>query len=568
MNILTKIKLVHQILKWRLTWNRKDLNYKISEIKNPKFMTAMEAIKLIPDSATVISSGMAANSRASVWFWAIERSFLETGHPKNLTHITVGAQGGRGRVPGTVEEHGKHPGCVTKFIAGHVETLKSFLRLADQNQVELHTFPQGIETFLIEKQIRGQYELETETGVGTFLDTRVGHGTTIVPGQGESLAEPRGDKLVYRFPKIDVAYFIAPAADKEGNIYMRNCCMHTESYESTLAAKANGGKVLVSVTEIIDKNPDEIFLPADKIDAIVVHPFNEQTGSIPQLKYWDMFTEGAHVDFDTSMEKLRFINKLLKITPNRGPVENSLARLAAHVFTKFVKKCSNVVVGVGMPEEVSRLIYEGGLFNDVTFISETGVIGGLPAPGIFFGAGVNPKEILTSAQTFHLCYNHLDVAILGILEADGEGNVNVSKRGEGAINYVGPGGFPDFCAAANTIIFVGSWMAHGQLQLENNHLKIEKPGQHKFIEKVQEITMSGVQALKKGKRVLYVTNVGVFTLTEKGMKLIEVMPGIDIQKDILDACPMKIILPENKKVPLVDNSVVTGEGFKLKWELF
>jgi propionate CoA-transferase len=267
------------------------------------------------------------------------------------------------------------------------------------------------------------------------------------------------------------------------------------------------------------------------------------------------------------MEKLRYINKILKITPVRGPVENALARLGAHVFTKFVKKCSNVVVGVGMPEEVSRLIYEGGLFNDVTFISETGVIGGLPAPGIFFGAGVNPKEILTSAQTFHLCYQHLDVAILGILEADSEGNVNVSKRGEGVMNYVGPGGFPDFCAAASTTIFVGSWMAHGEFELSGNQLNIKRTGQHKFIEKVQEITMSGKQALKKGKQVLFVTNVGVFMLTEKGMTLIEVMPGIDIQKDILDVCPMKIVLPEQGIVPLVEDSIVTGNGFKLKWEL-
>ncbi len=568
MNILTKGKLFFHVVKWVLTWNRKKLHYKPHGIKNPKFMTAMEAVKLIPDKATLLSSGMAANARPSVWFWAIERSFRETGHPRDLTHIIVGAQGGRGKVPGTVEELGKHPGCVTKFIAGHLETLKSFLHLADQGRIELHAFPQGVETFLIEKQIQGKYELETETGVGTFLDPRIGRGTAVLNGMGKSMTEPVGEKLRYHFPKIDVAYFIAPAADSEGNIYMKNCCMHTESYESSLAAKANGGKVMVSVAEIIEKDPEDIFLPADKIDAIVIHPLNEQTGSIPQLKHWDMFTEGAHSDFDESMEKLRFINKVLKITPNRGPVENALARLAAHVFTKFVKKCSNVVVGVGMPEEVSRLIYEGGLFHDVTFISETGVIGGLPAPGIFFGAGVNPKEIITSAQTFHLCYNHLDVAILGILEADSGGNVNVSKRGEGAINYVGPGGFPDFCAAANTIIFVGSWMAHGELILENNRLTIKKPGQHKFIEKVQEITMSGAQAIKKGKKVLYVTNVGVFMLTPKGMELIEVMPGIDIQRDIIDACPMKIIVPENKKVPIIENSIVTGEGYKLKWEVF
>lgn len=568
MDILSKVKLLVHILKWRFTWNRKNLDYKVKNINNPKFMSAMEAIKLIPDGANVFSSGLGGNTRCSVWFWATERSFQETGHPRNLTHINVGAQGGRGKVPGTVENLASRKGCVTRYIAGHLETAKSMLKLADLGQVELHTFPQGIETFLVEAQIRGVYEIETETGVGTFLDPRTGKGTAVLSGTGKSMSVAAGDKLRYRLPKIDIAYFIAPSADKEGNIYVRNCCMYTESYESALAAKANGGKVLGSVAEIIEKNEIEIFLSADKVDAIAVHPYNEQAASIPQLKYWKMFTEGANVDKKDAIDKLKFINKVLGITPKRGPVEDALARLGGSVFTRYVKKCSNIVVGVGMPEEVSRLIYEGGLFNDVTFISETGVIGGLPGPGIFFGAGINPKEIMSSAQTFHLCYEHLDATILGILEADSHGNINVSKRGKGAINYVGPGGFPDFCAAAETIIFVGSWMAGAEMSIKNGGLVIDKPGKHKFISKVSEITMSGEQALKKNKKVLYVTNVGVFKLTDRGMELIEVMPGIDIKKDIIDSCPMKVHLPESGDVTVVEESIVTGQGFKLKWSDF
>jgi len=567
MNIAEKIQLVLHILKWRLTWNQKDLTYKATGIDNPKFMTAMEAVKMIPDGATTFYCAMAGNARPSVWFWAIEQSFRETGHPRNLTHIIVGAQGGRGRVPGTIEELGKHKGLVTRFIAGHHETVKSMLKLADQGAVELHTFPQGIETFLIESQIRGKFDFETETGVGTFLDPRVGNGTVVVPGRGQSFSEAVGDKLRYRFPAIDVSYFIAPAADSEGNIYIRNCCLFTESYESALAAKANGGKVLVSVAEIIEKDPDNIFLPADKVDAVVVHPYNEQTGSVPQSRYWKMFTEGAQENMDQAIEKLRFINRFLGITPKRGPVEDALARLSASIFTRYVKKCSNIIIGVGMPEEVARLIYEGGLFKDVTFMSETGVVGGMPAPGVFFGAAVNPKEIISSAQVFHLCYEHLDAVILGILEADSQGNLNVSKRGEGPLNYVGPGGFPDFCTAANTIIFVGSWMAHAGLEIIDGRLEIVKPGQHKCIDTVSEITMSSKQALKKGKTVLYVTNVGVFKLTERGMMLIEVMPGIDIQKDNLESCPKKVVLPESGKVAVTDSSIVTGNGFALRWGL-
>jgi len=564
-NFITSIKLLSHILKWRFTWNRKNLDFKAVGTNNQKFMSAMEAIKLIPDGATVFSSGLGGNTRCSVWFWATERSFRETGHPRNLTHINIGAQGGRGKVPGTIEEIAKNKGCVTRYIAGHLETAKAMLKLADLGQLELHTFPQGIESLLVEAQSRGIFEIETETGVGTFLDPRIGNGTVVIPGTGKSLTEVSGDKLRYRLPKIDIAYFTAPAADREGNIYIRNCCMYTESYESALAARANGGKVLVSVAEIIEKDEKDIFLSVDKVDAIVVHPYNEQAASIPQLKYWEMFTEGAKVDKKDAIEKLKFINQVLGITPKRGQVENALARLGGSVFTRYVKKCSNIVVGVGLPEEVSRLIYEGGLFDDITFMSETGVIGGLPAPGIFFGAGINPKEIMSSAQTFHLCYEHLDATILGILEADSHGNINVSKRGKGAINYVGPGGFPDFCAAAETIIFVGSWMAGAVMSIENGKLVIEKPGKHKFISKVDEITMSGEETLKKNKTVLYVTNVGVFKLTARGMELIEVMPGINIKNDIIDSCPMKVHLPESGDVPVVEASIVTGQGFKLKW---
>ena len=566
MNLSAKIRLMAIILRWRLTWNKNDLEYMPKGIDNPKFMTAMEAVRLIRDGTTTFSCGMAGNARPSVWFWAIERLFRETGHPRGLTHIIVGAQGGRGRIPGTLEELGKYPGLITRLVAGHIETLKTLLKLADQGALELHTLPQGIETLLIEAQGRGRFFIESDTGVGTFLDPRVGNGTGVVPGKGKSMTEVAGDKLRYSLPKIDVAYFIAPAADREGNIYVKNCALFTESYESAMAARTNNGKVLVSVAEIIDKQPDDIFLPAEMVDAIAVHPYNEQTVAVPQKKFWPMFTEGAKVDPQAAMEDLQFVNRVLGITPVRGKVEDALARLAATTFTRFVKKCCNIIIGVGLPEEAARLIHTGGLFDDVTFMSETGVIGGLPAPGVYFGAGINPREIISSAQVFHLCYEHLDCAILGILGVDSQGNVNVSKRGEGPLNYVGPGGFPDFCAAADTLIFVGSWMANAKMEIRDKRLCILKPGPHKFIKNVGEITMSGEQALKKGKTVLYVTNTGVFRLTPKGMMLIEVMPGVDIEKDIMQACPMQVILPESGQVPVTPDAIVTGEGFRLRWQ--
>jgi len=278
-----------------------------------------------------------------------------------------------------------------------------------------------------------------------------------------------------------------------------------------------------------------------------------------------MFTEGANEDVQDAVDKLKFANNILKITPVRGPVENAMARMAANLFTKVAKPGSYVNVGVGLPEEVCRLVYEGGLSKEVSFVVETGVLGGLPSMGVFFGSSINPKKIMTSAQIFHLCYEKLDVTILGLLQADCIGNINVSKRGEGPVNYVGPGGLPDLAASAKTLIFIGTWMAHADMTIENGRLKIIKQGTPKFVPKVDEITFNGQVALNAGKNVYYCTNVGVFHLTKRGMELIEVMPGVDIEKDITNSCPMNYCLPESGKVPLVPYNIVTGEGFKLKW---
>jgi len=562
--IITKAKILVHIGRWRATWARRDLDYCPEDLDNPRFMSARKAVELIDDGVCVFSSGMAANARCQIFFWGIRDRFERTGHPRDLTWITIGAQGARGKVPGSLEELGLE-GLVTRWIGGHLETVKSFLKLAQEDKMELHRMAQGIQTFLLEAQARGEDSVVTRTGVGTLLDPRVDNGTPVVKGKGESFTTAEGEFLRYRMPLVDVAIFNAPYADSEGNIYKLNAATVTEDLESSLAARKNGGKVLACVSDIIPKSEKDIFITADKVDAIVVNPYNEQTGSIPQSRYWKMFTEGAQEDVADAVDKLKLANTLLRITPKRGPVENAMARMAANLFTRVAKPGSYVNVGVGLAEEVSRLIYEGGLSKDVTYVVETGALGGLPAMGVFFGASINPERLITSAEIFHLCYEKLDVTILGLLQADCQGNINVSKRGEGPINYVGPGGLPDLVASAKTIIFIGSWMAHGEMTIENGKLKVTKAGKPKFVERVDEITFNGHEALKAGKSVYYCTHVGIFHLTERGMELVEVMPGVDIEKDIANACPMEFLLPESGEVPEVPADIVTGENFMLSW---
>jgi propionate CoA-transferase len=562
-NAFEKARVLLHLIKWRLTWSRRNTHYRFTLPDNPKFMGARDAVKLIQDGDVLASSGLAGNQRACIMYWAIREVFEETGHPRDLTFMSVGALGGRGKTPGTVEEVGIE-GLCTRYFTGHWETHKAQLKLGDEGKCELQVIPQGTLGLLWDAMARGEDSLLTKTGVGTFIDPRVGRGTPLAGTSTQQYVTVEDDMLRYTCPKIDVAFFNAPAADRKGNIYVKNCVMVGESYEISVAAKRNGGKVIANVGLLVDEGYDEIFMPADMVDAVVVYPGTEQTGSISHRKYWDMFTTNSKTPIDKSIDLLKFSNQTLGITPRRYEVDNVLARLAARTFAENGHKGMYVNIGVGLPEEVCRLMFDGGLFNDITLLTESGVMGGLPAPGVFFGAGLSPTRIITSPQMFKLCYEKLDVTCLGVLQADSQGNVNVSNRGKGAINYVGPGGFIDLTVATKMIVFVGTWMAHAKMEIKGGKLNIVKPGTPKFVDKVDEITFSGPEALKAGKIVFFCTNVGVFKLTERGMELIRVTPGVDIQKDIIDACPMTVVLPESGDVPLVGDDVMTGKGFDLK----
>jgi propionate CoA-transferase len=562
MNIVEKIRIVHGIIRWRLNWDKRDTHYRFTVPENPKFMGSRDAVELIHDGDVLAFSGLAGSQHPTIMHWAIRELFEKTGHPCDLTVMCVGGMGGRGIVPGTLEELGQE-GLCTRFITGHQETFKAMLRLAENGKMELQCVPQGTLSLLFDAQTRGEDSVLVDTGIGTFLDPRTGRGTPIAGENAEQLVAVEGDKLRYRLPRINVAIFNAPAADREGNIYMKNCPMIAELPEIARAAKKNGGVAIANVGLIVDKGYDEIVLPADLIDAVVLYPPVDSRSTRMLTKFGNAVTIDSDVPIDKGYEQLRFINKVLGVTPRRTQSEQALARLAAAALAENVKRGATVNIGTGLPEQVCRNLYEGGLLDAVTFFTESGVVGGIPSPGAFFGTAVHPERMISSAQVFKMAHESLDVTVLGILQVDSNGNVNSSKRGEGPLNYVGPGGFIDFSTSAKMVIFVGKWAARGKVQVVGNKLKIVEPGKPKFVDKVDEITFSGERALKTGTKVFYATNVGLFRLTDRGVELTRVMPGIDIQKEILDFSPMKIVLPESGEVPVVEDSIVTGRGYSL-----
>ena len=246
MNLFTKASLVLHVLRWRRSWSKRDTHFRFTVPGNPKFMGSRDAVQLIHDGDVIATSGIGGNQPISLLYWAIREVFEETGHPANLTLLCTGGQGGRGKVPGSPEELGKE-GLCTRLIAGHQETFKSLLKLAAAGKLEIQCLPQGEVAFLMEAQGRGEDSILTSTGVGTFLDPRVGPGSHIFDPKAEQLITVEGDQLRYRAPKIGVAMFSAPAADREGNIYLDNASVIAETFDIIRAARKNGGRAIANV---------------------------------------------------------------------------------------------------------------------------------------------------------------------------------------------------------------------------------------------------------------------------------------------------------------------------------
>jgi len=558
MNVITRARILKHAVKYRLTWNRKDTHYQYVSAHSNKFMSPRNAVELINDQDTVIVCGIGGNQRISILSWALRERYEETKHPANLTLISAAGHGGRGKAPGTLEEWAID-GLLEEFICAHFETYKAILALADQGKLSLQCIPLGILALLVKAAANGQYNVLSRAGVGTFCDPRVGVGSSVLSQKSKmnSLVKKTNgfisvadDQLRYRIPKIDVAIFNAPAADSEGNIYIENCATICESKEAAFAARKNGGKVIVNVGEIVEKNANKVFLSVDEVDAVVYYPATEQTAMILHSDPLMFLTENNQDDVSKSLAQIKWMNRIAGITPKRGKRERQIAYQCANLIHQYVRKGSYVNIGTGLPELVCETLQKRNLLENYTLFTEAGAIGGIPAPGMFFGAAIAPTKIVSSPEVFELANENLEATVLGFLQVDSEGNVNASKRGDGAMNYVGPGGFIDLSCAAKNIFFVGSWMVKGRVSVNRGMTHIKKLGHPKFIEKVDQITFSGKEAVKAGKNVFYITDVGTFKLTKQGMTLIDLRAGVSLQKDILEFSPMKVSVIKGLKIKL------------------
>jgi propionate CoA-transferase len=565
MGLIQNAEMMLRLARWGLVMARHDTSTPSPVPENPKFLSPRAAVARIPDGAVVAASGLGTHQRASILYWAIREAFEQSGRPRGLSLMNIGGHGGRGVVPGTLDELAR-PGLCRRFITSHFETFRAMQQLAADGHCELQCLPLGIMALLFDALGRGEDSIASDTGVGSFIDPRVGRGSPVTDGADEQLVSVAGERLRYRIPPIDVAIFNLPAADRTGNLYARNAAIVGDSYELARAARANGGTVIANVGLLVDEGYDRIFLPAEMVDAIVYHPETEQTAGFTHRAPWPALTRQSTTPIGDALAQARFVRQLVELTgamARRTAVDAVVARLAAETLAAHVQTGATVALGAGMPEDVGGVWFEQGRLAEVRFLVESGAVGGLPAPGAYFGAAFSPSAIMSTAELFKRCYRRLDAACLGALEVDAAGNVNVSKRGDGVRNYAGPGGFIDFTAAARTLIFVCGWMRDGAIEVDGGRIRVRTHGAPKFVEHVREVTFNAPRALQAGKRIYYATPVGLFRLTRRGLTLERVLPGIDVRRDVLEVTPVKIALPVSGEVPVAPSSIVTGDGFTL-----
>ncbi len=483
-----------------------------------KVVTAGEAVALVQDGNTICCNGFVQSGIPEAALEALEKRFLETGHPNNLRLFAAAGQAD-GKERG-LNRLG-HEGILRKVVAGNWGRMPKVAKLALDNKIFAYNLPQGVICQLYITLASGKPGFFSKVGLQTFVDPRLegGRVNACTTKDIVKLVQVEGGEwLFYTVGTVDVAFIRGTTADPSGNITMEKESLTLDNLAQAMAAKNCNGIVIAQVERIAEQgslNPRQVKVPGILVDCVVVaEPHNHMQS------YASQYNPAYSSEIRVPLESLE---------PMPLDARKIIARRAA-----FELPPNGIVnLGVGVPEGVAAIANEEKVTQYITLTAEAGTVGGVLAGGGNFGAGVNADAVFDQSQMFDFYDGGgLDMACLGMAECDEQGNVNVSRFGP---RLIGCGGFINISQNARSMVFAGTFTAGGlKVGVSGGKLQILQEGRaRKFVKKVNQVSFSGDYAMQREQPVYFITERCVFQRGHKGLVLTEVAPGIDIEKDIL-----------------------------------
>jgi len=482
-----------------------------------KVISAEDAVAIVQDNDVLATSGYGCNGTPDQLFVALEQRFLETGTPKNLTLVFAGGQGD-GEEKGL--NHLGHEGLLKRTIGGHYGLIPRIEKLAVENKIEAYNIPEGVITHLYRDIAAGKPGTLSTVGLGTFVDPHIEGGKVNEVTKDDIVERVNlggSDSLFYKAFPINIVFIRGTTADPDGNITMEKESLLLENLSMAIAAKNSGGYVICQVERVAMEgslDSRQVKIPGILVDSVVVaDPAHHMQTCATQ--YNPAFSGEVRVPLQ-SLDMLQLDAR--KIIARRASLE-----LAPN---------SIINLGIGLPDSIGRIANEEKIQDLITLTVDPGIIGGVPMSGPDFGAAVNYQAVIDHPSQFDLIDGGgLDAAFLGVAEVDQHGNVNASRFGR---RLSGCGGFINISQNSRKVVFMTTFSSSGlEIEIQEGRVRIGTEGKFlKFVDHVNQITFSGQGAVERGQEVLYITERCVFRLTEKGLRVAEIAPGIDLESYI------------------------------------